>query len=84
MEAHDNIVLVGTKLDDVKNRMVSKEEAEAICDQFNCLAYFETSSSTGENVDEAFFAVSSHAFQKTLLQSDKSVDNTSTSGGYLT
>lgn len=81
MEAHDNIVLVGTKLDDVKNRKVSKEEAEAICKQFNCLAYFETSSSTGENVDEAFFAVSSHAFQKTLLQSE-SVDNTSTSGGY--
>lgn len=30
-EALDNIVLVGTKLDDVDHRRVSKEEAENIC-----------------------------------------------------
>ena len=34
IEAQDNIVLVGTKLDDVQNRIVSKDEAAEVCRQF--------------------------------------------------
>ena len=30
IEAHDNIVLVGTKLDDVENRAISSVEAEEV------------------------------------------------------
>ena len=64
-EALDNIVLVGTKLDDVENRKVPREDAESLCRVLGCQSYFETSSSTGVNVDEAFFSVASKAFQNT-------------------
>ena len=62
IEAQDNIVLVGTKLDDVQNRIVSKDDAAEVCRQFGITSYYETSSSTGENVDEAFFSVAARAF----------------------
>ena len=61
------MVLVGTKLDDVANRKVTKEDVVEICRQFGITSYFETSSSTGENVDEAFFGVAARAFQKTQM-----------------
>lgn len=61
-DAQDNIVLVGTKLDDVEHRTVTQEEVAEICRQFGITSYFETSSSTGENVDEAFFGVVARAF----------------------
>ena len=70
VEAQDNIVLVGTKLDDAENRMISREEAEDICRKFNCTGYFETSASTGENVDEAFFSVAARAFQKSQMSAN--------------
>lgn len=56
-------MLVGTKLDDVENRVVSREKALEICQQYDCIDYFETSASTGENVDEAFFSATARAFQ---------------------
>lgn len=43
-EAQDNIVLVGTKLDDTENRKVPKADALEICNKFGCVGYFETSS----------------------------------------
>ena len=61
-DALDNIVLVGTKLDDVANRKVAKEDAEKIAIAQGCQSYFETSSSTGENVDEAFYSVTARAY----------------------
>ena len=64
-EALDNILLVGTKLDDVENRVVPQEDAENLCRALNCSAYFETSAQSGINVDEAFFAVAARAYQKT-------------------
>lgn len=67
LEAQENIVLVGTKLDAVAKRKVTKEDAAEICRQFGIVSYYETSSSTGENVDEAFFSVASRAFQKTQM-----------------
>ena len=80
-DAQDNIVLVGTKLDDAENRQISYEEAEAVCKKFNCTAYYETSASTGENVDESFFAVSSNAYQKTLqMESQNKTDDGSIAG----
>ena len=66
-EASDNIVLVGTKADDVENRKIPHETALRVSQQFGCIAYFECSASTGENVDEAFFSVASRAFQKTQM-----------------
>ena len=42
--AQDNIVLVGTKLDDVDNRKVSRQDGEEIARRFGCIGYFETSS----------------------------------------
>ena len=65
-DAQDNIVLVGTKLDDVENRQITRERAAEVCKQFGITSYFETSSSSGENVDEAFFSVAARAFQNTL------------------
>ena len=58
-------MLVGTKLDDVENRVVPQEDAENLCRALNCQAYFETSVQSGINVDEAFFAVAARAYQKT-------------------
>lgn len=66
IEAQDNIVLVGTKLDDVENRKVSEADAIAISKNYECIGYYETSSQTGVGVDEAFFAVARQAFQKGL------------------
>ena len=63
-DALDNIVLVGTKLDDVENRQVKREDAMEISARFGCQGYYETSSQTGEGVDEAFFALAARAFQK--------------------
>ena len=65
-DAHENIVLVGTKVDDVENRQITREQAEEVCRQYGCIAYFETSATTGENVDDAFFSVAARAFQKTM------------------
>jgi len=62
IEAQDSIVLVGTKLDDVENRQVTEEDALAICNKFNIMGYFETSSQTGDGVDDAFFALAARAF----------------------
>ena len=44
LEAQDNIVLAGTKLDDVDNRQVDEADAIAICEKNNIMGYFETSS----------------------------------------
>ena len=62
VDAQDNIVLVGAKLDDVANRKVSRQEAEEVCRQYGFLGYFETSASSGENVDDAFFSIAARAF----------------------
>ena len=41
--AIDNIVLVGTKLDDIDNRVVRKEDAENLCRSLGIQNYYETS-----------------------------------------
>nr|QBK89412.1 MAG: Ras family GTPase [Mimivirus LCMiAC02] len=48
-----NFTLVGTFLDKPNERCVSKEEAENFAKKYN-MKYIETSSKTGENIDECF------------------------------
>ena len=67
-------MLVGTKLDDVENRKVQYEEALEISRQFQCISYYETSSQSGENVDEAFFSVAARAFQKKMATENGTAD----------
>lgn len=48
-------VLIGTKCDLKNQRKVSKAESKEICEDFNfCKEAIETSSKTGENVEEVF------------------------------
>ncbi|KAJ2489596.1 hypothetical protein IWW37_003876 [Coemansia sp. RSA 2050] len=47
------MVLVGTKCDLVDERQVSREEAQAMADEFEC-PYVETSARLGTNIDELF------------------------------
>ncbi len=52
-------VLIGTKIDLIEEREITKEEAEQICSDHKwCGTIIETSSKTGENVEEAFLSVS--------------------------
>lgn len=46
-------ILVGNKVDQTKNRVVSQEEAEQFANR-NKMSYIETSASNGNNVKEAF------------------------------
>ena len=48
------VYLIGSKVDLVEERKVSKEEAKAFCDENGIEKYFETSSVTGFNVEEVF------------------------------
>jgi GTPase KRas protein len=46
-------LLVGNKCDMVDQRVVSREEAEALAASYGC-EYVETSAKTGENIDKVF------------------------------
>ena len=48
------IILVGSKLDLKKWRAVSKNKGRQATEKYNCSAFIELSSKTGEYVDEAF------------------------------
>ena len=62
-EAAENMVLVGNKNDKDDKREVMTEEGQAASERFGCIGYYETSASTGENVNEAFFSVATKAFK---------------------
>jgi Ras-related protein Rab-2A len=47
------IVLIGNKIDLVKNRVVSTEEGKAFADSHN-IGFFETSAKSTENINESF------------------------------
>ncbi|CAD8160875.1 unnamed protein product [Paramecium octaurelia] len=68
--ASENVckLLIGNK-SDVPNRVVSKEEGEALAKQFG-VQFFETSAKDGTNVSEAFFEMARAV--KANLQNEKS------------
>lgn len=55
-------VLVGTKKDLESKRMVETKEAAALANRHG-LQYFEASSKTGENVEQAFMALAELCYQ---------------------
>lgn len=57
---------MGSKLDDETNRKVSYNDAWALCENLNGLAYYETSARNGVNIDEVFYAVASAAYQESM------------------
>ena len=57
------MVLVGNKSDKNSLKEVSTEDGQAASKRFGCIGYYETSASTGENVNEAFFSVATKAFR---------------------
>lgn len=63
-EAHNNVVLVGNKLDLVDKREIPYENALDLCKRLNLLQYFETSASSNLNVDELFYTVTMKAYQQ--------------------
>ncbi|CAH8630403.1 unnamed protein product [Schistosoma bovis] len=50
------IILVGNKLDEERNRMVTKKEGERLAQQTDAL-FWETSAKTGANVDSMFHCI---------------------------
>ncbi|XP_018654407.1 putative rab [Schistosoma mansoni] len=50
------IILVGNKLDEERNRMVSKKEGERLAKQTDAL-FWETSAKTGAHVDSMFHCI---------------------------
>ncbi|TNN12605.1 Ras-related protein [Schistosoma japonicum] len=60
------IVLVGNKLDDEKNRMVSKKDGERLAKQNDAL-FWETSAKTGANVESMFHYVAEHLLEMKTL-----------------
>jgi GTPase SAR1 family protein len=64
-EFRNNVVLIGNKVDLNEERQVSEEEAREFVTRFELINYFETSASTNQNVDLAFFTVALQAFELT-------------------
>jgi small GTP-binding protein len=68
-----NIILVGNKIDDEKNRKVSTEEGEKIAKENN-FDFYETSAKTGINIDSTFNDLvkkTVESFSKTNVKGDK-------------
>ena len=61
------IVLIGNKIDNEKERKISKEQGEKLANDYN-VSFFETSAKTGQGVNESVF----YLVQK-ILESDPEV-----------
>ena len=59
-------VLVGTKLDLVANRQVPRRLAEDTMKKLNMIGYWETSSKTGENVENVFQELGAEILKRSL------------------
>ncbi len=59
-------VLVGTKLDLVANRQVPKRLAEDLMSKHHMIGFFETSSKTGEHVEDVFQALGAEILKRSL------------------
>ena len=68
-----NIILVGNKIDDEKNRKVSTEEGEKLAKEIG-FDFYETSAKTGINIDSTFNDLvkkTVESFSKTNVKGDK-------------
>jgi small GTP-binding protein len=68
-----NIILVGNKIDDEKNRKVSTEEGEKMAKEIG-FDFYETSAKTGINIDSTFNDLvkkTVESFSKTNVKGDK-------------
>ena len=59
-------VLVGTKVDLVRERQVPRPIALDLMERYGMVNYFETSSKTGQNVEELFQALGTSIIEKSL------------------
>ena len=48
-----SVILVGNKIDNIDNRVVTTQEGQGIANEYN-LQFYETSAKTGDNIDIAF------------------------------
>ncbi len=55
------VILIGTKIDLVDERVIQREEAEQWCKDNGGLEYFETSAFNNTNVEQAFMAIGKKA-----------------------
>ncbi|CAH8608636.1 unnamed protein product [Schistosoma intercalatum] len=78
------IILVGNKLDEEKNRMVTKKEGERLAQQTDAL-FWETSAKTGANVDSMFHCIAERLLEiQTPICTISSTNSTQQSNGYST
>lgn len=62
------VYLIGSKVDLVEQREVSKETAKAFCDTQGIEKYFETSSVTGFNVETVFAMAAKDMYVREVMQ----------------
>ena len=58
------VFLIGCKSDLEDSRQVQKEQAHEFCKENKISAYFETSSKTGDNVEDVFATAAKDAYFK--------------------
>ncbi|XP_020805793.1 GTP-binding protein ypt2-like [Drosophila serrata] len=62
-----NVILVGTKCDELEERQVTQEEAANLADQFN-VTYIEASAKTGSNVKNVFNVMAVELYFRNVLK----------------
>ena len=75
------IVLIGNKSDLIDKREVNKEEANIKAEQFN-IAFLETSTKSGENIDKAFTEIVEQIYKIniTMPQNDAQIEGNNDNG----
>ncbi|KAL9645449.1 hypothetical protein ABK040_002646 [Willaertia magna] len=71
-----DLILVATKADNIYERKVSFNEGLELANQYGMKLFYETSSKTGQNIDEMFYRVLQLVRDRVLLESDKDKDIT--------
>lgn len=58
------VILVGNKIDDDDNRIVTEEEGQKLAKEMKIKYFFEASGKSGHNVEKCFFAISEEILRK--------------------